>query len=236
MKYCSNLRQPDVRVVMDSRVRPWSYNHDVPSDPTFEPENCFMTHDEAAILHHCANSSPGTWIDIGSRFGWTSIHIAVPAGCLCLSVDPIYSEPDKMERYAENMQLNRLDSRFCRPFNLTSDDFFKYFDFKDKKVSGVCIDGNHDSPFPLRDAINASSVLDVDGIIVFHDFWGKPIRDGAEHLMDNGYKCRVYSTPNGMAACWRGKNEPPMHRPDPAVDWGKVRRNRAADFPFERCC
>lgn len=103
------------------------------------------------------------------------------------------------------------------------------------KIAGFMIDGDHDSPQPLNDARGALAHLADTGVIVFHDFWGKPIRDGVEYLIEQGLKCRVYNTPAGMAVCWRGDFTPPDHVADPAIDWAQVRASRAPEWNFSRC-
>ncbi len=207
--------------------------HDVPSDPDFEPECGFMTHDEAAILYNCGERAPGEWVDIGARLMWTSSYLAY-ALRFVLSVDPAFKNPAFRSRAAENLWL--LDQHeLIYLFPMTSKEFFAGPVNTFNCISGVCIDGNHDRPEPLNDAKGALAHLPETGVIVFHDFWGDPIREGVNYLLDRGLKCRVYDTPNGMAVCWRGDFTPPHHIPDPAIDWAAVRRGRASEFDFTRC-
>lgn len=204
--------------------------HDVPSDPELEPDNCFMTHDEAAILHNCALLLPGAWVDIGSRFGWTTVHIE-HAGCDVIAIDPEYNSWNGLKRAQYNISVSRAGKGSIALIGNTSKEFFSGCTDQ-LQFDGVCIDGNHDSPHPLEDAIGALRHLKPKGFVVFHDFWGKPIRDGAEYLVSQGLKCKTYSTPNGMAVCWRGSVEPPEHVPDSSINWARVWSGRAPECPF----
>jgi hypothetical protein len=233
MIYRSNLTAPELAQHFDCTVckpRNWSMGHDAISDQDYEPKCCFMTHDEAAILHNIAMRVGGRWADIGARLGWTAAHIAT-AGCSVEAIDPELAQQPFFARFTRNLrQCGLLGS--VSTSALTSQE---YFALKGAgPFSGVCIDGNHDAPCPEQDAIMAAAHLTEDGAIVFHDFWGKPIRDGVDYLLGVGFKARVYDTPNGMAVCWNGNFAPPDHIPDPAINWANVRRSRARDFDFSR--
>lgn len=207
--------------------------HSVLSDSIYEPDCGFMTHDEVAILHECAKRTGGDWVDIGSRFGWTSAHIALNARVIC--VDPHFVVPELAGRFLGNFGGALPDG--VRVFHGNSMEFFTKLQetIEPRFYDGICIDGNHDDPEPLNDAVNALAHLKETGVIILHDFWGRPVRDAADFLIDSGLKCRVYDTPNGMAVCWRGEFHAPDHVADPAINWAQVRSGRAWDFDFSRC-
>lgn len=233
MIYRSNLTCPDLQPYFEPLIckpRHWSMGHDVLSDPDFEPECGFFTHDEAAILYRCVQSIRGLWVDVGSRTGWTSAHI-VSAGAEVVCVDIALRYDNFQRRFDKNMRdfWGGVYSVSHKPFNEYCESGLAQI-----HASGVVVDGNHDHPWPLKDAQKALLALNAV-VIVFHDFWGQPIRTGVEWLMKNGFHCRVYNTPNGLAVCWRGAFVPPDHVADPAIDWSEVRRGRAPEFDFGRC-
>lgn len=236
MIYRSNLQVPNLEAHFAAtticKPRPWSMGHSVMSDADYDPDCCFLTHDEAAILCACAHA-PGQlgkpWVDIGARFGWTSKHINWMTNAEVLCVDPHFNVPAIAQRFRQNSGLPTAWMRFC-----TAEKFFESAFVPDKCFGGFMIDGDHDSPQPLNDARGALANLGESGVIVFHDFWGRPIRDAVQYLIDQGMGCRVYATPAGMAVCWRGNFTPPDHTPDPAIDWQEVRRSRAPEFDFEQ--
>lgn len=226
MIYQSNLIAPELSHRFRLKDPPLiTLGHDMPSDPDYEPNCGFFTHDEAAILFHCAARIGGRWIDIGSRFGWTTAHLIAAGAEDVYAIDPAYADYDLIERAF-------IGCPQMIPVPLTSEAFFRNYKHR-SSFSGVVIDGNHDSPEPFKDAIN-SSLLGPD-VIVFHDFRGKPIRDGVNALLDLGWHARAYDTPNGVAVCWRCEEfEPPLHVPDPAIDWAQIRAGNK-DFDYARC-
>lgn len=220
---------------------PYSLGHDVLSDwkdkstddPVFGTwKNCgFMTHDESAILYRLALSARGDWCDVGCHTGWTSAHIHAGTGCEVTCVDYMLTVPEFEARFLENTNFQR---HWEWPYK--AEEFFGHFSAspgaREMRWTGFCIDADHDEPQPLLDATNALKFLANNGVIVFHDFWGRPIRQGVEYLISQGLECRIYDTPAGMAVCWQGDFEPVEHVPDPAIHWDQIRRSRAPEFDF----
>jgi hypothetical protein len=214
MIYRSNLTCPDLQPYFEPLIckpRPNTMGHDALSDPDFEPDCLFFTHDEAAILYNVVKEVRGDWADIGSRTGWTARHI-VEAGCNIYAIDPAYRDSIFLARFKKNLGDHHglLDDK-------TS---FDSFSAHHPELEGACIDGNHDSPFPLVDAVLCAT--HGARVIVFHDFWGPPIQEAVTFLKWQGWKAKIYNTPNGVAVCWRGEFTPPDHTPDPSIDWTQV--------------
>lgn len=242
MIYRSNLTAPDLQPFfkhVHCRVMPHSMGHDVLSDWTDKADDdpvfgifkrCGLwTHDEAAILYNVAKRAVfGRWLDIGSHTGWTTLHIDAGCGLNPVGVDPMYSVPEFHARIREN--LKGCD---CPLFAGTSDQYFSLLS-SDIHYAGVCIDGDHCSPHPLRDAQNAAKHLAKNGVIIFHDAMGAPVIEGVNWLLDNGFKCRYYYTPHLIALCWRGDFTPPDHTRDPRIDWRGIERLMPT-FEFARC-
>lgn len=214
MIYRSNLTAPDLSAHFRLRHPPLQIaGHDIPSDPDFEPDCGFWSHDEAAILYNCACRMKGSmWVDIGARLGWTGAHI-VDAGHTAILVDPQYCVTEFERRCYQNIESWSiriwLDGRFSEEFLREDEDVYR----------GFVIDGCHDAPEPLKDAQGCARLAADTAVILLHDALGKPVRDAARWLMDNGWKARMFWTPNGVIACWRGDFTPPDHVRDPAIDW-----------------
>jgi len=228
MIYRSNLTCPDLSSYFKLKDPPLQQcGHDAPSDPDFEPECGYWTHDEAAILFNVATQVQGCWIDVGARFGWTGMHLAV-AGC-----DPILVDP----HFANLMRVNRMAENWHRRFTELPDfswALFAHADFGNILPYGAVIDGCHSEPAPLEDAMKAMSL--GAQVILFHDTWGKPVHDGINYLIDAGYHCRMYDTPNGVALCWSDelhRFRPPFHVADPAIEWSWKRK--CSGFDYSRC-
>ncbi len=253
MIYRSNLTCPDLTPHfkhITSRVMGHSFGHDVLSDwadkadddPVFGIyKQCgFWTHDEAAILYNIAKNQHCMhyWVDIGAHTGWTTAHIFA-ADQMVESVDPLLSNWHCHDRWYEN--LDGMTARegadiYCSP--MRSQDFFdnqeEDGELGFELIGAVCIDGDHEPGEPLRDAQNSVKWLrQKDGIIVFHDFIGQPVREAVTWLMDQGFHARVYLTPHMVACCWRGDFTPPDHVPDPFI-LSQDLPARCPDFDWSR--
>ena len=171
--------------------------------------------EEVCILFECARQLPGIWLDIGAHTGWTTLHL-LEAGRLVAAVEPMWRVEEFKARALENMDGANGD---LETFDMRSDEFFAgpAAIYCETGFSGVVIDGDHDEPCPINDAKNAHKHLAKDGVILFHDAIGRPVQDGILWLIEQGYKCKVYSTPHVVACCWRGDFVPPEHVADPRV-------------------
>lgn len=185
------------------------------------------TMDEAAVLYECAVRHPGRWLDLGCHTGWTSAHQAA-AGCQVIAVDNMLPVEAFARRFHENTAEWDIG-----PFAGTTEEFFRAVD-PSARFRGVVIDADHERPWPLLDAQKGLMHLEDDGLILFHDFIGRPVREAVEWLMGEGFKCRVYWTVHMVAVCWRGEFEPPDHTPLPGIDWQRVKESMR-DFDFSRC-
>lgn len=260
MKYKSNLLDPDLSEHFKLRTPPLQLmGHDIPSDPDFGDVGSW-SHDESAILYSIAKSVPaGIWVDIGARLGWTAAHVA-EAGHLVWAVDPELKQDAFYHRFRENTNRWKLEIVW-HPEPVA--EFWSWVGWP-YRFGGFVIDGCHDSPEPLNDAMGAHAHAKPDCIIMFHDFQGWPVRDGVRWLMDHepgcpavaddesdevlhdcgectcgrGYRCRVYWTPNQVACCWRGHADwrPPDHVADPSIDW-RPYKDQMTDFAayWEMC-
>jgi SAM-dependent methyltransferase len=191
-------------------------------------KNCGLwTQDEAAVLFNAAAALKGKWLDLGCHTGWTSAHQA-EAGCEVIAVDNMLPVFPFYARFRENVQAWKIDS-----FAGTTAEFFASV-APDMRFSGVVIDADHEPPWPLNDAKNAVKHLQETGVILFHDFIGRPVRAAVEYLMSQGFHCRVYWTAHMVACCWRGDFVLPHHHPLPGINWQQVKESMP-DFAFDRC-
>lgn len=229
MIYRSNLTCPDLTPHFKHvfcTVGP--FGHDVPhdwadkadDDPYFGIfKRCGLwTHDEAAILWNIAERRRGDWIDIGSHTGWTTAHILGDTSHpshYCYAVDPLYGSEEALKRACE--QIAAAGPGHSCQFMALNQTSKKFFPECHHHIDGVCIDGDHSRPIPLQDAQGAHKHLAENGVIVFHDFIGTPVQEAVAWLIQQGYKYRIYTTPQMVACCWRGNFEPPEHDPDTAI-------------------
>jgi hypothetical protein len=234
--YRSNLTCPDLTPRfkhLHSRPMPHSFGHDVPSDwkdkadddPVFGLyKRCGLwTHDEAAILWNVAERvRDKRALDIGCHTGWTTSHMAVP-GMSIAAIDPMIRVPEFHRRFIDNGAQAAVGYQ-------TSEQYFKPLS-RNAKFGLICVDGDHSPGKPLEDAENAYQHLSADGVIMFHDGTGLPVREAVADLMDAGMHCRAYFTPHLVFCCWRGKFTPPVHYGDPAVK-AQLTDGRFDDFDW----
>lgn len=190
-----------------------------------------LTHDEAAILYHIAKAARfDLWLDIGANLGWSTAHIA-DSGQSVWALDPQLTDREWLNRF--NLNTYRQWGWRIRTIGETSRKFFAD-PLGAVKFGGVMIDGDHSPGEPLHDAQQAAAHLEPNGVTVFHDFMGGPVREAVLWLMEEGFLCRVYDTPHMMAVCWRGREfVPPDHVPDPQLAQYNL-RGRCEGFPFHR--
>lgn len=244
MIYRSNLSAPNFEGAfqhLHERPMGHSMGHSVPSDwadkevddPQFGLyKNCGMlTHDEAAIVWTIVEKSPaGLWLDIGSHTGWSTVHLAQYRN-IVHAIDPMYRVREFMDRALLNMQRAQVDGGIC----VMPGTSLEYFERPHRNaIQGALIDGDHEPGKPLEDAINVMAHMEADGVLIFHDFLGKPVYDAVLYLIEQGLQCKVYNTPHMMAACTRRPDRLPHHMPDPTIDWAAVRASMG-NFPFNRC-
>lgn len=237
--YRSNLTCPDFSPHFKhlfSRPMPHSFGHDVPSDWADKADDdsvfglykrCgFWTHDEAAILWNVAERAIASRaLDIGCHTGWTTWHMAAP-GTSIAAIDPMLRVPEFRDRFIENNAPAGYSF-------LRSEQYFA--PLAPAATFGlVCVDGDHSPGKPLEDAQNALDQITSNGVIIFHDGTGKPVREAVEFLIREGMRCRAYFTPHLVFCCWRGDFVPPDHTPDPAVKRAHL-DGRYPDFYFGRC-
>lgn len=245
MRYRSNISAPDLAPHFKITEFDHFGGHTFLADPDFEPRCGFFTHDEAAILYHiaCAVTRVAggrpTWLDIGARTGWTAAHL-IAAGAAVVALEPEFYRYEFMERTNANLKGVReqyakgVDDIFL-PVAMRSAEFFAMDTGYRPKYDGFIIDGNHDEPEPLRDAIGAAERAKENAIVVIHDFLGPATWQAADFLLTRGWHGKLYYTPNMMAVCWRGFGDSiaPFHRMDPIFH--SYRRRVAEGFDPSRC-
>lgn len=81
------------------------------------------------------------------------------------------------------------------------------------------IDGSHEAPCPLKDAMICEQFAEADALILFHDLNAPDVAQGLDYLKQNGWNTMIYQTMQIMGVAWRGNIEPVQHQPDPNINW-----------------
>jgi glycosyltransferase involved in cell wall biosynthesis/predicted O-methyltransferase YrrM len=184
-----------------------------------QPTVGFLSRDEAHILYNTALKFKGKRaLEIGCWLGWSACHLAL-AGVELDVVDPLLGRPEFYESVSSSLRAaGVLDSVNLIPGYSPQkvEELAAQFQHK---WSLIFIDGNHDAPGPLNDAIACEQLAEVDALILFHDLASPDVAQGLEYFKRKGWHTMVYQTMQIMGVAWRGNVEPVRHQPDPKVKW-----------------
>jgi glycosyltransferase involved in cell wall biosynthesis len=203
----------------DALHHPWKYlRRDVPhfwyADDRF-PLMGFLNRDEATLLHNIAlQFARKRALEIGSWLGWSTAHLAL-AGVTVDVIDPAHDDPSFRAIVEQSL-------RCCGVFDrvrLTSGRSPEAVAELGGKWSLFFIDGDHESPGPMRDALACLPFAADDCAFVFHDLASPAVTAGLRVLEEKGFHVVVYQTAQIMAMAWRGDVTPIAHVPDPEVAW-----------------
>ena len=198
---------------------PWKYvRRDVPhlwyADDRF-PLMGFLNRDEATLLHNIALQFVGRRaLEIGSWLGWSTCHLAL-AGLTLDVIDPAHGEPSFCAIVEESLACCGVADRV----NLVRGRSPEAIAQLGRKWSLFFIDGDHETPAPVRDALACLPYATDDCAFVFHDLAAPAVAAGLRLLAEKGFHVVVYQTAQIMGLAWRGDVSPVVHIPDPDVAW-----------------
>jgi glycosyltransferase involved in cell wall biosynthesis len=179
----------------------------------------FLSRDEASILYNTALKFQGKRaLEIGCWMGWSACHIAI-AGVELDVVDPILEQPVAYESVSDSLRAaGVLDSvNLIAGYSPAAVETLALE--QNRKWPLIFIDGNHQSPGPLQDAMICEGLAEEDAMILFHDLASPDVSEGLDYLRDRGWNTIIYQTMQIMGVAWRGNVEPVKHQPDPSINW-----------------
>lgn len=183
------------------------------------PSVGFVSRDEAHILYNTALKFKGKKaLEIGCWFGWSACHLAL-AGVELDVVDPILGRPDFYESVSNSLKMAEVWERVNLVAGSSPQTVVELAAQSQRKWSLIFIDGNHETPGPLNDAIACEQLAESDALILFHDLAAPAVAEGLDYLKAKGWQTMVYQTMQIMGVAWRGNVEPVTHQPDPKITW-----------------
>ncbi len=179
----------------------------------------FLSRDEAHILYNTARKFVGQRVlEIGCWLGWSACHLAL-AGTEVDVVDPLLDNPEFDESVTSSLKAAGLRDRVHLHPGFSPAKVEEIAAESQRRWPLIFIDGNHDAPGPLEDAIACEKLATDDAIILFHDLASPEVAQGLDYFKEQGWNTMVYQTMQIMGVAWRGNVEPLHHIPDPQVQW-----------------
>jgi len=182
----------------------------------------FVSRDEAHLLYNNALSFRGKQaLEIGCWMGWSACHLAL-AGVELDIIDPVLANQEIQKSVVASLQA-ALDStgqkRRIRLHPTQSPQQVDQLGHQGMRWSLFFIDGDHESPGPLRDAQACEKYAEDDAMTLFHDLAAPAVAQGLDYYRQRGWNTMVYQTKQIMGVAWRGNVKPVEHEPDPQVNW-----------------
>lgn len=210
-------------IIGDKRYSTWRYSrkeipHNRYVDKRF-PGVGFNNRDEVHILYNTALKFKGKKaLEIGCWLGWSACHLAL-GGVELDVIDPLLENRDFYESVSSCLEAaNVLETVNLIP-GYSPQKVEELAERLNYKWSLIFIDGNHEAPGPLNDAIACEELAAEDALILFHDLASPDVSKGLDYLKQKGWNTMVYQTVQIMGVAWRGNVEPVTHQPDPKIQW-----------------
>jgi predicted O-methyltransferase YrrM len=178
----------------------------------------FLNRDEVHILYNTALQFAGAEaLEIGCFMGWSACHLA--AGGVRLDViDPLLGNPQVHKSVTDSLaSANVLDRITLHA--APSPDAINALGRQGKRWSLMFIDGDHEFPGPVLDAVACERYAKTDALILFHDVNAPAVAEALYFLKDRGWNVILYHTAQIMAAAWQGAVAPVAHFADPQAGW-----------------
>ncbi|MGG6296088.1 TylF/MycF/NovP-related O-methyltransferase [Leptolyngbya sp. AN02str] len=207
----------------DRHACPWPYlRREIPHNWYVDaryPIIGFLSRDEAQILHNLARQFAGQRaLEIGCWMGWSACHLAL-AGVTLDVVDPLLEQPEIYDSVSGSLAAAGVGDRVTLFPGYSPQKVEDIANQHQRLWSLIFIDGNHEAPGPLQDAIACEALAAEDALIVFHDLTSPDVAQGLDYFRQQGWNTLVYQTMQIMGIAWRGNVQPVSHQPDPSVNW-----------------
>lgn len=210
-------------IVGDPKTSQWPYlRGDIPHNwyvDQRQPTIGFLSRDEAHILYNTALKFKGKKaLEIGCWLGWSACHMAL-AGVKLDVIDPLLAREDVYESVSNSLNSTGIVDSVNLVAGYSPQKVDELAQQLQRKWSLIFIDGDHEAPGPVNDAIICEQLAETDALIIFHDLNSPDVAEGLDYLKQKGWNTMIYQTMQIMGVAWRGNVEPVQHQPDPKVNW-----------------
>ncbi|MBI1187467.1 MAG: hypothetical protein GC206_09085 [Alphaproteobacteria bacterium] len=213
---------PNMRIG-DTNMNDWPYlrrtiRHNWYVDQR-HPTVGFVNRDEASILYNSARLFRGMpCLEIGCWRGWSTAHILAGSGQLDV-FDPALADPAFRADVMGSIERAGVADGCTMHVEYSPAGVEAFAERTGVRWSMIFIDGDHEAPGPLKDAVAADLYAAPDAMILFHDLLSPDVSEGLAYLRSRGWNTVVFQTAQIMGAAWRGDAAPVEHRPDPTQRW-----------------
>ncbi len=207
----------------DKQTNSWPYlRREIPHNwyvDKRQPTVGFLSRDEVHILYNTARQFSGKKaLEIGCWLGWSACHLAA-AGVQLDVIDPLLSRTEFYQSVQQSLTAAGVIQRVNLIAGYSPQKVEEVATTMQQQWSLIFIDGNHNSPGPLQDAIICEKLAAKDAIILFHDLASPDVANGLAYFKQKGWNTMIYQTMQIMGVAWRGNVTPIPHQPDPQVNW-----------------
>ncbi|NEP82528.1 MAG: hypothetical protein F6K39_32920 [Okeania sp. SIO3B3] len=210
-------------IIGDKKYSTWRYSrkeipHNRYVDKRF-PGVGFNNRDEVHILYNTAlKFKEKKALEIGCWLGWSACHLAL-GGVELDVIDPLLENQDFYQSVSSCLEAANVLEKVNLIPGYSPQKIEELAEKLKYKWSLIFIDGNHEAPGPLHDAIACERLAAEDALILFHDLASPDVSQGLDYFKQKGWNTMVYQTAQIMGVAWRGDVEPVTHQPDPKIQW-----------------
>ena len=182
-------------VLGDRRQNTWPYlRREIPHNWYVDSTAAsigFVTRDEASILYNYARQFAGRRaLEIGCWRGWSACHLAL-GGVELDVIDPVLSQAEFVKTVTDSLNAAGV-GRQCNLIGGYSPEEVHRLGRAGRRWSLIFIDGNHEAPGPVNDAIAVAPYAEADAAILFS-------RSGGAGGGRRG--CGIYAMRGGIRWC-----------------------------------
>ncbi|MGB3404698.1 MAG: CmcI family methyltransferase [Microcoleaceae cyanobacterium] len=210
-------------IIGDKNTSSWQYlRREIPHNwyvDQRQPQVGFLSRDEVHILYNTALQFSGKKaLEIGCWLGWSACHLAT-AGVQLDVIDPLLTRTEFYQSVQQSLTAAGVINHVNLVPGYSPQKVEELATTQQQQWSLIFIDGNHNAPGPLQDAIICEKLAAEDAIILFHDLASPDVAQGLAYFKQKGWQTMIYQTMQIMGVAWRGNVIPIQHQPDPQVDW-----------------
>jgi hypothetical protein len=179
----------------------------------------FISRDEAHIIYNCARPFAGKpALEIGCWLGWSACHLAL-AGVQLDVIDPLIANETFRASIMSSLKPVCGKGQNLRLISGQSPAMVHELAEQGIRWSLVFIDGNHEFPGPVNDAVAVELHCAADALVLFHDLLSPHVAEGLRYFQYRGWHTRVFHTMQIMGAAWRGNVVIPQYISDTGANW-----------------